>query len=123
MAANSAQARAVTDALLRLDHPTAEAVWAEVRKTLPRVGLATVYRNLDRLVADGEAQAHAVGGQKRYDPNLDDHVHVHDPRTGRLVDVPMTDALRAALDDATAGLVEHVDEIVVEVRGTLREPA
>ena len=34
-------------------HLTADDVYAEVRRTLPRISLATVYRNLEKLVDAG----------------------------------------------------------------------
>ena len=38
----------------REDHPCAEAVYEEVRKRLPDVSLATVYKTLKELVSMGE---------------------------------------------------------------------
>src|ERR671922_46242 len=34
-------------------HPFADEIYRRVRKKLPRISLATVYRNLQRLVEDG----------------------------------------------------------------------
>ena len=35
-------------------HPFADEIYRRVRKKLPRISLATVYRNLQRLVEDGK---------------------------------------------------------------------
>ncbi len=121
MAANSPQARHILDALDRLDHPTADEVFLEVRRHMPKVSLATVYRNLAQLVDDGDARLRDIGGQMRYDRNTHPHVHIHDTRTDRLLDVPLTPKLREALDEiATAYLADHEDSII-ELRGHLRE--
>ena len=34
-------------------HPTADRIYATVRRELPRISLGTVYRNLQRLVGEG----------------------------------------------------------------------
>jgi Fur family ferric uptake transcriptional regulator len=49
-------------------HPTANEVFDMVRKRLPRIGLGTVYRNLDLLSDRGIIKKLEVGGeQKRFD--------------------------------------------------------
>ncbi len=54
-------------------HPFADEVYQRVRQTLPRISLATVYRNLQRLVEEGKirstARSDAAGatGLSRHD--------------------------------------------------------
>jgi Fur family ferric uptake transcriptional regulator len=43
-------------------HPTANEVYDMVRKRLPRIGLGTVYRNLDLLAERGIIKKLEVGG-------------------------------------------------------------
>ncbi|HTD52528.1 MAG TPA: transcriptional repressor, partial [Thermoanaerobaculia bacterium] len=38
-------------------HPTAEWVYEQVRRSLPRISLGTVYRNLQLLVGEGKLKA------------------------------------------------------------------
>ncbi|HMF07997.1 MAG TPA: transcriptional repressor, partial [Thermoanaerobaculia bacterium] len=38
-------------------HPTAEWVYRQVRRRLPRISLGTVYRNLQRLVGEGKLKS------------------------------------------------------------------
>ena len=53
----------------RHDHPTADSVYAAVRKELPNISLGTVYRNLMQLVDAGELQVVNTGdGVSRFDP-------------------------------------------------------
>ena len=37
-------------------HPTAESLYAEVKKRLPEISIGTVYRNLEVLARNGTAQ-------------------------------------------------------------------
>ena len=69
-------------------HPTAAFVYRRVRKRLPRVSLATVYRNLRVLAAEGflAERAHAAG--MRFDGNAAPHDHFTCLACGRLYDVP-----------------------------------
>jgi len=60
-----------------LDHPTAETVHRRVGAALPRVSLATVYRNLRAFADAGLADEVPVGGHSaRYDANMTPHHHL-----------------------------------------------
>src|SRR5215467_5945906 len=69
-------------------HPTAAYVHARVRKQLPRVSLATVYRNLRRLAAEGVLLERADTTGMRFDANLDRHDHFTCLSCRRIYDVP-----------------------------------
>ncbi len=56
-------------------HPTADWVFHEVRKELPNVSLATVYRNLNLLAESGKINEVLCDGQLRFDANRDEHFH------------------------------------------------
>jgi Fur family ferric uptake transcriptional regulator len=71
-------------------HPTADELYTQVRSRLPRVSLATVYRNLEWLNEQGLAKKIEVGGrQKRFDGDISDHYHVRCQKCGRVADVEM----------------------------------
>jgi Fe2+ or Zn2+ uptake regulation protein len=71
-------------------HPTAEQVFAAVRRRLPHISLATVYKSLDALVSAGVAARLADGaGPARYDGRSDAHYHFRCARTGEVVDLPL----------------------------------
>ncbi len=60
----------------RLDHPTADAVFAQMRRRHPRISLATVYRNLNLLAENGDIlKIEAHGGPERFDHQT--HAHAH----------------------------------------------
>jgi len=69
-------------------HPTADEVYASVRRRIPRISLATVYRNLDMLAKAGMIQMVELGGcPRRYDGWVDDHIHVRCTGCGKVGDV------------------------------------
>lgn len=70
-------------------HPTADAVYEAVRKRIPRISLATVYRNLEVLCERGLAARVACGDvRRRYDGRTRPHEHARCRRCGRIVDLP-----------------------------------
>ncbi|MGH7963250.1 MAG: Fur family transcriptional regulator [Candidatus Binatia bacterium] len=59
-----------------------------MRKTIPHISLGTVYRNLQRLVAEEKIRMLLLGGQvARYDPVLGEHGHFICQQCGRVEDV------------------------------------
>ncbi len=81
--------RLILDVVRATDvHPTAAFVYRRVRRRLPRVSLATVYRNLRVLAGEGflNERADAVG--VRFDGNIAPHDHFTCLACGRIYDVP-----------------------------------
>jgi Fe2+ or Zn2+ uptake regulation protein len=69
-------------------HPFADEIYRRVRKKLPRISLATVYRNLQRLVEDGKIRTVLLGERvARYDPETSDHDHFICQHCGRVIDL------------------------------------
>jgi Fe2+ or Zn2+ uptake regulation protein len=69
-------------------HPFADEIYRRVRKKLPRISLATVYRNLQRLVEDGKIRIVLLGERiARFDPEVSDHDHFICETCGRVVDL------------------------------------
>lgn len=70
------------------DHPTVDEVYLRVRERIPRISLATVYRNLETLAQCGLARKlHVAGGQARFDGELHEHYHVRCRSCGRIDDI------------------------------------
>jgi Fe2+ or Zn2+ uptake regulation protein len=87
----TAQRAAVFDYLSQVEsHPTAEEVYQAVRRRLPRISLATVYKALEAL-----AEAHLAtkltngDGSARYDCRAEDHYHLRDVESGEIRDLPV----------------------------------
>jgi Fe2+ or Zn2+ uptake regulation protein len=68
-------------------HPTADQIYARVRKDLPNVSLGTVYRNLQKLVAAGKLQVLTLGRLQRFDPLVQHHQHLICEHCSRVYDV------------------------------------
>jgi len=112
------QRQAVKDAVHRLGcHPSADAVYEEVRRNMPGISLGTVYRNLRLLSEAGEISAmEGAGSATRYDACIDEHYHFRCDRCGKVIDVrvPVDPALDQQVRQLT-GL--HVRCHVLEFRG------
>jgi Fur family transcriptional regulator, ferric uptake regulator len=80
-------------------HPTANEVYDMVRRRLPRIGLGTVYRNLELMAESGLILKLEVGGtQKRFDATIDPHYHIRCIECNKV-------------DDIEIPLQNHINEI------------
>ena len=69
-------------------HPTAAEIHAALLPHNPRLSLATVYRNLEVLLADGSvAEVAGTGPATRYDANAEPHHHFVCESCGRILDL------------------------------------
>jgi len=67
-------------------HPTAETVYKSVKRKIPNISLATVYRILDFLRAAGQIQE--LGTDiKHFDGFMHEHDHFICEKCGRILDV------------------------------------
>ncbi len=85
------QRRVILDAIRESQaHPSADEIYAQVRLTLPRISLGTVYRNLEILSEQGKIQTLELSGAvKRYDWNPKRHYHIRCMHCGRMDDAPI----------------------------------
>ncbi len=92
-------------------HPTASELYDMVRKRLPRIGLGTVYRNLELMADNGMILKLEVGGtQKRFDATTDPHYHIRCSCCGKVEDmeVPVIDNLvTAAAEHSSYQILGH----------------
>ena len=74
-----------------MDHPTADWVYRQARRRLPRISLGTVYRNLKKLSEEGLIREIQIAGQTtRFDANTGHHYHIRCLRCGRVNDLPIS---------------------------------
>ena len=95
----------------RFDHPTAEQVYMKARQKCPKISLATVYRNLDKLVNEGVVNKFTVQGEPdHYDPVRKEHYHVYCTNCGRIldIDIEMNDKLSKLIRKQTGVLVNSI---------------
>ena len=88
---NTIQRTLVLDAVRQLhNHATAEEIFQSVVKLHPSVSRATVYRNLSRLVDDGEIRRLEIPNEPdRFDHLCHQHYHVKCVKCQRIFDVDM----------------------------------
>lgn len=71
-------------------HPTADEIFLWLRTKLPKVSLATVYRNLEVLERSGHVRKLELSsGRRHYDGNVADHAHIRCVSCGSVADIPL----------------------------------
>lgn len=99
-------------------HPSAEQVWARVKRKHPTVSRATIYNTLNLFVEKGLLRQQILnGGTVVFDPHVEPHHHFVDQASGAVYDVAW-DAVRVS---GQASLAEfEVQEYQVVMRGRRR---
>lgn len=86
-------------------HPTAGAVYRQVRRQNPKISLGTVYRNLNFLAEMGLLKKISMPvGSDRFDGRLDEHYHMACTRCGQVFDVE-------------CGALQELDRRILELQG------
>jgi Fur family peroxide stress response transcriptional regulator len=68
-------------------HPSADAIYQIVKKRYPNISFDTVNRTLQTFAKIGIVDVVEIfGGPKRFDPNLNNHHHLHCTRCGKVFD-------------------------------------
>jgi Fe2+ or Zn2+ uptake regulation protein len=90
------QRREVLAVILRdRDHPTANDVFLRAQKRMPTISLATVYNCLEALVTHNIVrQVNLERESSRYCPNLSDHCHFQDEKSGKIHDVVFKEGVK-----------------------------
>jgi Fur family transcriptional regulator, ferric uptake regulator len=85
----TAQRRSILEKLRCVTtHPTADEIFLMVRKRLPRISLATIYRNLEKMSAEGFLRKIEVAGsKKRFDATVENHYHIRCMACGKVDDL------------------------------------
>lgn len=114
------------EAILRVlrstsSHPTAAWLYDEVRKEMPNISLATVYRNLRQLRERGEILELDINGtSSRFDARTDDHYHFRCEKCDRVFDID--EPVDKQLDGRVAGKTGFkISYYQLEFRGLCRE--
>jgi Fe2+ or Zn2+ uptake regulation protein len=82
------------------NHPTADALYERIKKKLPRISLATVYRNLEILSEAGMIRKLEISGrQKRFDKEIEQHDHVFCVQCRRVDDIKFDQSRLVSLEE------------------------
>ncbi|MCL2371166.1 transcriptional repressor [Candidatus Saccharibacteria bacterium] len=115
---NSKQSETIkANVMGRYDHPTAAMVYESVRREMPNVSLGTVYRNLDRLVANDEILRISVPNQAdRFDATISEHYHLVCEKCGGVSDVEsarVTRALKRAFCESSGFAISEIQLVAM----------
>jgi Fur family peroxide stress response transcriptional regulator len=102
------------------NHPTADAVYAKVRETMPSLSFSTVYRILESLQSKGLiCRVSTNNGAARFDAKLEPHQHLNCRVCGRMADFEEESLSRLRLPDIrSAGFIP--EQLDIRVVGTCR---
>ncbi len=101
-------------------HPTAGQVYELVRRRMPRISLATVYRSLEALAEQGMLRKLEMGGtQRRFDGDLYVHQHVRCVLCGRVENVEVELPPQVAVPEQKRGF--EVTGCTIEYLGVCPE--
>lgn len=85
---NTKQRQIILEAVQsRCDHPNAEQIFRQVRKTDPKISLGTVYRNLAILAEEGKILDIRLAGADRFDLTTMPHDHFYCEVCGSVSDI------------------------------------
>lgn len=102
-------------------HPTADWVYEEVKKALPRISKGTVYRNLKMLCKSGEiSELDLSGATRRFEGRQESHYHFRCQRCGEVFDLnePVNHDLDSRIEEQTGFTVAYHH---LEFRGLCRD--
>lgn len=93
----------------RKDHPSAEELFLDLKNTMPEIGIATVYRNLQSLYRNGEIiKIKTKDGIDRYDGNIKTHIHFECLKCGKVSDISLEDEQMNELDNDMKKLANEI---------------
>jgi len=111
------QRRAVLQALaLRVDHPIADQILADVRKRIPEISRTTVYQVLETLVRIGIVRKVChPGSAVRYEVETQRHHHLVCLNCEKIVDLQDPSLDRLPLPKASSGF--RIEDYSIQFRG------
>lgn len=81
------------------NHPNAEKIYNEVKKDVPTITLATVYRNLNLLAEEGKILKIEVNNEFHFDADLRNHQHFVCKKCGKIYDNFQEDVTKYVLNN------------------------
>ena len=100
-------------------HPGAEWIYEQVKREVPDISLATVYRNLALFKSQGTIQSiGTVMGVERFDANTEPHVHFICTGCGKVLDLPQMEVPAALSQEAARHTGGRVSNCQLSFSGT-----
>lgn len=99
-------------------HPSAETIYEELKREMPDISMATVYRNLNLFKSQGLIQSlGTVNGIERFDGNIEPHVHFICTCCGDVRDLPQMEVPEVLCSRAANELGAKVDHCHLTFHG------
>lgn len=105
-------------------HPSAETVYAELKKEIPDLSLGTVYRNIALFKQQGLIQSLGnVNGVERFDGTVVPHVHFVCSICGEIRDLTQLHVPQLLCDKAASEVDAVVEQCMLTFLGTCSDCA
>lgn len=100
----------------RCDHPTAEMIYQDLKKSHPNLSLGTVYRNLSQLVESKQINKLDLGNPMvHYDANIQPHMHFICERCHQIIDIDIQEeSLKKQIKEKYS---YHINSIQINMTG------
>lgn len=93
----------------RMDHPTAEMLYTDLKAQMPEIGIATIYRNLSDLCEMGEIiKIKSQTGPDRFDGNKKQHIHFECNECHKIEDIFINEGQSKKIDNEIKKLSEDI---------------
>lgn len=93
----------------RMDHPTAEMLYTDLKEQMPEIGIATIYRNLSDLCEAGEIiKIKSQIGPDRFDGNKKEHIHFECNKCHEIEDIFINEGKSKKIDNEIKKLSEDI---------------
>ncbi len=93
----------------RVDHPTAEMLYTDLKTQMPEIGIATIYRNLSDLCEMGEiTKLKSNIGADRFDGNKEEHIHFECNECHEIEDIFIHEGQSKKIDNEIKRLSENI---------------
>ena len=91
-------------------HPTAEQIFNMMKEVNPSISLATIYRNLAKLVEEGRLKKIVgLGESDRYDANIKNHCHFYCKNCGNVYDVDIDNDVIKKIQEKIPHKIDEVN--------------
>jgi Fe2+ or Zn2+ uptake regulation protein len=93
-------------------HLSADDIYERIREKSPKIGRATVYRNIEAMAETGILRRFpGINGKTYYECNDTTHAHLVDQETGMISDFPLENISVRGIPDGY-----EISEVRVEIR-------
>jgi Fur family peroxide stress response transcriptional regulator len=102
-------------------HPTADCLYALLKKDNPLLSLGTVYRNLNRLADEGLIKKiKGLDNKEHFDHNTFEHCHIICDKCGRVEDIMMAPLISKNLKRLREATDFDIETCELILRGTCK---